>query len=111
MSVYAATKSFVLSFSKGLNSELKDREVSVTALCPGATKTNFDKVANMSKSALFSNPSVMSAEEVAKIGYQSMMERKSHVVCGTQNKVGAWFTRLVPISTSASIAKKIIGKK
>jgi short-subunit dehydrogenase len=111
MSVYAATKAFVLSFSEALNSEIKSKGASVTALCPGPTKTNFDKVAKLSKSVLFTGSSVMNADEVAKIGFNAMMDRKSSVITGTQNKVGALFTRLVPMSTSASIAKKMMGKK
>jgi short-subunit dehydrogenase len=111
MSVYAATKSFVLSFSEALNSEIKTKGASVTALCPGPTKTNFDKVAKLSKSVIFSGSSVMNPDEVAKIGFNAMVDRKSNAVAGTQNKVGALFTRFIPMSTSASIAKKIMSKK
>ncbi len=111
MSTYAATKAFVLSFSKALHEEVESKGVSVTTLCPGPTKTNFDKVAGMDKSSLFSGPGVMDAQEVAQIGFDAMVNRQSHVVAGMQNKAGALLTKLVPMSASAKIAKKLMGKK
>ena len=53
MSVYFATKAFVLSFTEGLVEELKGSGVTVTALCPGATLTEFAEVADMEDSRLF----------------------------------------------------------
>jgi len=71
-SVYFATKAYVISFSRGIASELADTPISVTALCPGATRTEFEKVANLEKTNLFSGKT-FSAETVAKDGYESMM--------------------------------------
>ncbi|MFK9771627.1 SDR family NAD(P)-dependent oxidoreductase, partial [Escherichia coli] len=47
LNLYAATKAFLLSFSRGLSYELKDSSVSVTAICPGATDTDFATTANV----------------------------------------------------------------
>ncbi|MBL4592606.1 MAG: SDR family oxidoreductase [Flavobacteriales bacterium] len=49
-SVYASTKSFVLSFSEALNEELKQTNISVTCLCPGPTKSNFTQNSEMGQS-------------------------------------------------------------
>lgn len=110
MATYAATKAFVFSFSEALNLELKKSGVSVTALCPGPTKTHFENRAHMQKTGLFSGSNVMSPQEVAEIGFRAMMKRKSSVVAGATNKVGVLAAKLVPASTSASLAKRIMKK-
>ena len=71
-SVYFATKAYVISFSQGLAGELLDKNITVTALCPGATATEFEKTANLENTELFSGKT-FSAEEVAKDGYEAMM--------------------------------------
>jgi short-subunit dehydrogenase len=68
MSVYYATKAYVLSFSEGLSRELKGSGVTATALCPGPTQTGFVDAASMNNSKLFSNFKVSGAEEVAAGG-------------------------------------------
>ena len=72
-SVYFATKAYVISFSQGLAGELFDTNITVTALCPGATATEFEKTANLEKTELFAGKT-FSAEEVAKDGYEAMMK-------------------------------------
>jgi len=72
-SVYFATKAYVLSFSQGIAGELMDTPITVTALCPGATATEFEKVANLENTDLFAGK-IFSAAEVAKDGYNAMMK-------------------------------------
>ncbi len=71
-SVYFATKAFVLSFSQAIAEEVSDTSVTVTTLCPGATKTEFAKVSNMESSPLFEKTAT--AEEVAREGYIAMLK-------------------------------------
>ena len=71
-SVYFATKAYVLSFSQGLAGELENKGVTVTALCPGATETEFEKTANLEKTKLFAGKT-FSSDEVASDGYNAMM--------------------------------------
>lgn len=85
MSVYYATKAFVLSFSDALSYELKNTGVWVTTLCPGATKTEFESTAKASK--LFENMQVAKAYDVALFAYKSFMAKKGIVVFGAFNKV------------------------
>lgn len=73
--VYAATKAYVLSFSNGLYQELKGTGVTVTCLCPGATQTLFASKANIDNTLLF-KLFVMQPEDVASIGYKSLMKGK-----------------------------------
>ena len=78
--VYFATKAFVTSFSNAVSQELHNTKVTVTALLPGATETEFAKTANMEKSKLFSKP--FSAFKVAKDGYYGMLKGKLNVISG-----------------------------
>jgi short-subunit dehydrogenase len=109
MAVYFATKAFVLSFSEALVEELRDNNVTVTTLCPGATKTNFGTVANVEGSKMFSR--AMEPDQVAKKGYQAMMRGKRVIVTGGLNKVGAIGTKFMPRSVTAKIAKYVTGEK
>ncbi len=71
--VYYATKAYVLSFSQGLAGELMDTPITVTALAPGATATEFSNTADLEKTKLFSGK-MFSADEVARDGYQAMLD-------------------------------------
>lgn len=96
MSVYYATKAFVLSFSQALTRELKGTGVSVTALCPGPIRTNFDTAAELGESGLFKNLKVWDPDTVAQFGYEKMKRGKAVCVCGFVNKLIVFSTRLAP---------------
>ncbi len=72
MAVYYATKSFVLSFSEAIASELEDTGVTVTALCPGPTASGFQDKADLGNSALVKGKKLPTSEEVAALGYRAM---------------------------------------
>lgn len=78
--VYYATKAFVTSFSNAIHEELRSTGVSVTALLPGATKTEFGEVSGMDKTVLFDKTA--SARSVALDGYEGMLKGKLNVVSG-----------------------------
>ncbi|WP_394191517.1 SDR family NAD(P)-dependent oxidoreductase [Paenisporosarcina quisquiliarum] len=109
MAVYYATKAYVLSFSEALVEELAGTGVTVTTLCPGATKTNFGSVANVEKTKMFSN--AMDATTVAALGYNGMRNGKRVVITGNSNKIGATAAKFLPRSTAAKIAKYVAGDK
>lgn len=97
--VYYATKAFVFSFSVALAEELAGSGVAVTTLCPGFTKTEFHERAGMQRSSRWLK--MMSAEDVARIGYRGLMNGKRIVVPGLTNKVTAAVSRrLSPIFTA-----------
>ena len=93
--IYAATKSYVLSFTEALHFELKKTNISVSALCPGATLTGFQEAAKMENSKLFKN-GVMHAKTVAKIGYNGLMKGKMTIIPGFKNKVLALLSNITP---------------
>ncbi len=102
--VYYASKAYVLSFSESLREEVKDNGIQVTTLCPGATKTNFSKRAGKGDLDV-----AMSAEKVAKIGYNALMKNKGICIPGIMNKVLVFFSKIAPTSLNANIVKKIQG--
>jgi len=108
MSIYFASKAFVLSFSEAVNSELSGTGVSVTTLCPGPTNTGFVAAANgMENSGLFAKQKVSTPKEVAKDGYQAMMNKEAVRVSGFLNKVSVFSTRLSPRSWVTALTKSI----
>ena len=105
MAVYYASKAYVLSFSEALVEELAGTGVTVTTLCPGATKTNFAAVADVESTRMFSR--AMDAHTVAAIGYRDMMRGRRVVITGTFNKIGAFAAKFLPRSVTAKIAKAV----
>lgn len=109
MSVYYASKAFVLSFTQAVAEELKGSGVTLTAVCPGPTATNFDKAADMGKSNMFTFHKPQTAESVAQAVYKSCMNGK--VICyhSAVTKVSNIATRLLPRSVACKLARKING--
>jgi short-subunit dehydrogenase len=95
MAAYYATKAYVLSFSEALACELAPFGVGVSVLCPGPTRTGFQRRAKMEQSRLF-DYGVMDAESVARAGYRGLMRNKRLIVPGVRNKLLAASTRLAP---------------
>lgn len=110
-SVYAATKAYVLSFSEALHFEFKKFGVTISTLCPGATKTNFAAVAGVENSPMFENDKGMTAQKVAEISYKEMMKNKMTIVTGFGNKLSAYFSgkmparKIVPFAVGKSLKK------
>jgi short-subunit dehydrogenase len=110
--VYCATKAYVLSFSEALSQELKGSGVTVTALCPGATRTEFAKRASMMDVRAFSLPGVqMNANQVAVTGYRALMKGKTSVVPGFMNKSTILFFRFIPRKMASIIFMFFMGRK
>lgn len=105
MSVYFATKAFVLSFSEAIANELKDTGVTVTALCPGATETGFKAAAALGGSNLFKGNGIAGSKDVAEFGYKAMMAGKTVVVHGIVNSLMAQSVRFAPRNIVAAIAR------
>ena len=94
--VYFATKAFVTSFSNALAEELRGTGVTVTALMPGATETEFGKVSGMDKTPLFKKAA--SPREVALDGYNAMLAGKLDVITGVNlfQRIQLAFVPLAP---------------
>lgn len=86
-SVYHATKAFVQSFTEAIRYEFEDKGISVTALLPGATGTDFFRKAHMESSKIVQEEKMADPADVAKDGYKALMEGKDMVVSGMKNKI------------------------
>jgi len=105
MSVYFATKAFVLSFSEAIANELQGTGVTVTALCPGATETGFKTAASLDESGLFKGNQIATSKEVAEFGYSKMIEGKTVAIHGLFNNLMAQSVRFAPRKMVTSIAR------
>lgn len=107
MSVYYASKAFVLHFSEAIGEEVKDSGVTVTTLCPGPVPTSFQERARMERSALVSGAlPMLTPEEAAEAGYRGLVRGKRVVVPGLMNKLGAQAIRLTP----RALVRKLTGR-
>ncbi len=108
MAVYYASKAYVLSFGRAIAYELRGTGVTVTTLCPGPTATEFVEVAQMESTGLFNSPMpVMSAADVALLGYAALKAGRPVIVTGLVNKIIAMSTRFSPPSALLAIASHL----
>lgn len=107
MSVYFATKAFVLHFSEAIANELHGTGVTVTALCPGATESGFLTAASMEDSGLFKGKKVPTSKAVATYGYKAMQKGKRVAIHGTMNYIMANGIRFAPRNLVTAIARHI----
>lgn len=112
MSTYAASKSFVILFTRGLRLELINSTVSVSCLSPGTTETDFMNRANMEALKETAAKFNMKPEVVAKIAIEGMLKKKAEIIPGFINWISVKMTYLMPKSIAENIAKGIYsGKK
>lgn len=106
---YAASKSFLLSFAEAIRHELKDSGVTVTALMPGPTDTEFFDRAGMAETKVGASDHKDDPAEVARDGFEAMMAGKDHVVAGSvMNKAQAAGTRLMPETAKAATQAQML---
>ncbi|WP_373232746.1 SDR family NAD(P)-dependent oxidoreductase [Cohnella sp.] len=96
MSVYYASKAYVLSFTEALGNELSGTGVTVTALCPGLTSTGFVDRSGMGASKLFQRGGIMEAGQVADEAYRGFLRGKTFIMPGARNRFLAFLPRLMP---------------
>ena len=101
MGTYAASKAFVLHFSEALHCELKDRGITVTAVCPGVTRTNFFDIAGAP--GWLQKHSSLSVEPVVKSALNAIARRRQFVVPGWRNFL---LTLLVRIASRRRVVKE-----
>ena len=108
LTTYAASKSFVVSFSRALQVELKNTTVAVTCISPGGTDTEFGERADISIKAKNAGKKLnMNADEVASVAVNSMFKKKREVVVGFINKLGAFLVWLTPKSLSEKVGANL----
>lgn len=103
--VYNGTKAFLNSFSFALREELKDTDVTVTCLMPGATETEFFRRAEMMDTKIGTEEKD-DAAEVANNGFDAMIKGKGDVVSGLRNKVQSAVANVTPAGVLAGQHRK-----
>jgi uncharacterized protein len=106
LTVYGASKAFLLSFTEGLATELKDTAIRVQALCPGLTKSEFHGVAGTDK-VLFARTSAMDADRVVALSLRALDRGRLRVITGWQNRLVVGMQRFAPQALSRWIAGEL----
>lgn len=106
-SVYHGTKAFILSFSEAIRAELENTDITVTALMPGVTNTDFFNKAEMQQSKAVQDKEAMADPvEVAKDGYEALMAGDDKIISGFKNKMQVGMSNLMPDSAVAGMTKE-----
>lgn len=106
MAVYAASKAFVLSFSEALVTELEETNITVTALLPGATDTDFFHKAKAENTTTYKETSLYDPKEVAEAGYVALMDGDATVQPGFKNKAQNILSTVLPDGAVSSNMEK-----
>lgn len=107
MAAYYASKAFVQSLSEALSEELAGRGVTVTALCPGPTRSEFQIGARMDTEKYFAKPGIPTAQEVAEYGYRAMIRGRRVAIHGFRFKLLLFITRFLPRRTVVSAIRRL----
>ena len=108
LTVYASSKAYIQRFSRGLSQELSGKGISVTCISPGPTDTDWAKTASVPAKALkMATKLNMQPAEVARIAVESMFSKKTEVIPGFLNKLGAFMAWLLPKRISERVAYNI----
>ena len=105
--VYSATKAYLLSLSEALAQEVMGSGVSVTALCPGAVRTELQARAGMTHVRLLQS-GVLEAADVARVGYRALMAGRGVVVYGPATRIQVFLTRFLPRAWVARLAGRML---
>jgi short-subunit dehydrogenase len=107
LNVYHSTKAFVLSFSEALAVELEGTGVTVTALCPGPTDTDFFPKADMEGVVAFQKGNLMAPQDVAEAAYKGAMDGELLVIPGVGNKILTGARRILTEHAQAKLNEKM----
>jgi short-subunit dehydrogenase len=111
MAVYYATKAYVLSFSEALAEELSETGVTVTALCPGPTSTEFQQAAGLEDTWLIRGPLTMDAASAARAGWDGARRGKRVVIPGLGNRLLKEAVRFSPRRLVTAAAGRLQKKR
>ncbi len=113
MSVYYATKAYVVSFTLALHQELHKKGIAVSALCPGPTKTEFTQRAQLEHLKFFKGNSffIHDAKSVAIIGFNGLMNGKPVIIPGLLNKLTVQMLRFLPGTLVRGLTRRVMEKR
>jgi uncharacterized protein len=104
MAVYYASKAYVLHFTEALAEELSGTGATVTCLCPGPVKTNFQQRAHLGNTRMATTALLVDVREVARLGYEGMKQGKRLVIPGWKNRL---IVEMLRVSPRRMVAKAV----
>jgi len=107
LAVYGASKAYVLNFSEAIAVELQERKVTVTALCPGKTETEFITLSGLNKLKRIKKVRLPTPVEVAAFGFEQLMEGRKVAIHGWKNRLMVFGERFMPRKIVVSIAENL----
>ena len=107
MATYYASKAYVLSLSEALDNECRGSGVTVSAVCPGPTRTGFARAAGLPPNAPAGGAPAMSSADVARMAFRGTMAGKRVIVTGFRNKVAVFIGRHFPRAVTAELVRGI----
>lgn len=110
MAVYAATKAFVLSFTEALWNEVRGTGISVVAICPGGTDTQFFDAANATSTRVSAMPK-RTVEQVVATTFRGLEQGRPSIIDGGLNNVLAMGSRFSPRRLTMTIGRALFAKK
>jgi len=110
MAVYHATKAYVLSLSRAVQAEIDSPDLTITAFCPGATKSNFFKDANMRTARVTKMAPLPTARDIAEKAYVAAIQGKTTVVPGVMNQITGLFAKFMPSAVVVQLTKYVMAK-
>ncbi len=109
--VYNSTKAFIDDFCVGLHNELKETDVVVTCLLPGATDTQFFERADLENTTIGQSDNKADPAKVARDGYEALLEGDTQIVSGFMNKVQTMFADILPDDMVAQMHRRMAEPK
>ena len=111
LAVYSATKAYVYNLTQGLINELQDTNITITALLPGMTDTDFFRKADGLDTKGYQEEDLADPADVAKDGYEALMSGESKIVSGFKNKMQMAMSNITPDETLAENMRKLNKEK
>ncbi|MFN7115566.1 MAG: SDR family NAD(P)-dependent oxidoreductase [Saprospiraceae bacterium] len=107
MAVYSASKAYVNHFTRALQEELEDTNITVTLLAPGASDTNFFAEADGEDMRIVQDSKLTPADQVAQAGYDALMKGKPVEIVGMKNEMMVKMANVMPASWTTSMMGKL----
>ncbi len=111
MSMYFASKAFLLHFSEAIDNEVRDLGITVSTLCPGPTQSDFYDKANLGDTRFSKSKALVGSKPVAQFGYKAMLKGEAVAIYGTKNYIGAnasrFLTRAKMVEIIGNMQRKI----
>jgi uncharacterized protein len=111
MAVYGASKSFILFFSEALQHEIRESNITISILSPGATQTDAFRKASTDTATAESSENFTDPDDVAQAGFDALMHGKKHEIIGFKNELQMGLSKLMPDSWSAAAMNKMFEDK